>query len=232
MKAPILLLALVAAGSVSARTFTSADGSKTIEADLIDFNPSTGNVVLRYDGTVRNVTVSASAFSEEDQEYFGEFLKDEAKRNSLNISTDEESEDVESGEGGLYIYEKSNSHYRVKVSNRGSVDIEDLTVKYDIYVSRYDKAGDKNIEVVSGEGSIDKVLSQFSEEVESESVTLTEDCETTSSCPKCKAQAASVKRERLIGIHVRLYDDEGELLTEHYSSNSVKSAAEKKARES
>lgn len=222
----VLAFALLAlAASLDARTFTSADGSKTMEAELIAYRPSTDTVVIRMEGRSARTTVKASAFSKEDQVYFKEFLKEASKRESLNISVKDQSDSFEQ-EGGIYTYEKQKESFTVSVANRGEFEFEDLTAKYDIYVSKYDKAGKKVVEVVSGESSIDKIHRNLDEQFDTDGVEVTVDCSTSSSCPKCKTHAASVKRERVIGIHVRVYDSEDELLTEYYSSNSVRSAAE------
>lgn len=224
----IFIIALLAATiSLEARTFTSADGSKTMEAELISYRPSTDTIVFRVKGKSARSTAKASAFSKKDQAYFQEFLKESTKRESLDISLKEESDSFKK-EGGIYTYKKQKEHYTISVANRGDFDFEDLTAKYDIYVSKFDKNGKKAVEVVSGEASIESIHSNLDEQFETESVELTVDCTTSSSCPKCKTHASSVKRERVIGLHVRIYDAEDELLTEHYSSNSVRSAAEKK----
>jgi len=232
MKFLVLVVSLISAVSISARTFTSANNSKTIEAELIDYLPSSDKIVIRNEGSNRNVTVNASAFSAEDRAYFNEFLKEKTKRNSLKVSAKDKSEDFEREQGSLYVYDQAKKSFNVKVSNSGSVAIEGLTAKYEIYVSRYDKEGDKVMDVVSGDSSIGKVWGGSSQEFESVSVEVTNGCVTTSSCPKCKTKAASVERERVLGIYVRLFDDSGVLLTEFYSSKSLKSVVKKKSRES
>lgn len=192
-----------------ARTFTSADGKRTIEAELIDFRPSTDTVVFRYEGQSSRQSAKASAFSAEDQEYFVEFLKEKTKRNALVISADEETERTED-EGGIYTYDRLHSFFRVSVLNRGEFGIEDLRAEYEIFLMRYDSEGKSKTEVVSGEARLDEVLPNFNESFETESVRITLDCETSSSCPTCERHAASVKRERVIGLRVRLFNEEGE----------------------
>jgi hypothetical protein len=231
----VLLVGLISAISLSARTLTSADGKKTIEAEIIDYNPASGKVVIRNEGSTRNTTVDAKAFTQDDQDYFKEFLKDSAKRQSLRLSADKNSEKVkkDKDQTSLYIYDKRNESFTIKVANNSTAEIEDLVAKYDIYVSRYNKEGKKTMDVVSGEESIDKLWANYSHEFESASAEITVGCATTSSCPKCKTQAAAVQSERVIGIHVRLHDGKGgSLISEHFSSSAVKTAVGKKARDS
>lgn len=208
-----------------ARTFTSVDGQRTIEAELIDFRPSTDTVVFRYEGKRARQTAKASAFSAEDQKFFMEFLKEKTKRDALVVVAEEESDRVDD-EGGIYTYERLNSFFRVSVRNRGEFDIENLRAEYDIFLTRYDSGGKSKPEVVSGEAQLGEVLSKLDETFETESVKITLDCETSSSCPKCERHAASVKRERVVGLRVRIYNEEGEQLTEFHSSNSVRKLGE------
>ena len=232
-KSLILLLGLISAATLSARTLTSSDGKKTMEAEVVDFNPDTGKVVIRNEGSIRNTIVDATAFSAKDQDYFKEFLKEATKRKSLKITAEKHSEKEDTTQGGIYIYDKRKESFTVKVGNGGTTEIKGLVAKFDIYVSRYDKAGKKIVEVVSGEEPIDSIVGNYTHEFTGPTVQITTGCATTSSCPKCEQHAASVKSERVIGIYIRLLDGNGgDLLTEFYSSSSVKTAAEKKARDS
>ena len=232
IKSLILTAGLISAASLSARTFTSSDGSKTIEAELIDYDPSSGKIVIRNEGSNRNVTVEAGAFSKKDQAYFEKFIVEATKRKALSIRADDKSEDLEEKSGGIYIYDRKNEFFNVTISNSGPVEINDLTAKYDIYVTRYDKQGKKTVDMTSGSESFSSIDGKSNTEFKSLAVKVTSGCATSSSCPKCKTHAASVRKERVIGIHVRLYDDKGDMLTEFYSSGSVKSAAEKKSSQS
>lgn len=226
MKAIILTLALLLPFSLQARTFTSSDGSKTIEADLIAYRPDSDTVVFQYKGKSAPTTAKASAFSTEDQEYFQEFLKNAEKRLALKVSTASKSEKFDD-EGGIYSYRKEKHHFTITIDNKASFDFADLEVKYDVYVSKFDKNGKKTIEVVSGTNSITEIESKWNARIETEPVITNIECSTSSSCPKCKKKAASVKRERVIGIRIRIYDDEDEMLAEYYSSSATKVAAKK-----
>jgi hypothetical protein len=230
MKALLLILGL-AALPLGARTFTSADGTKKIEADLIAVRPSTDTIVITYKGRNTRVTTKASAFSKEDQAYFKKFHKEATKRHSLRVTTEAEAERFKTGEDRMYQYDNEKRSFRVSVFNKSDFDFEDLTAKYDIYLNKYVE-GKKTIEVVSGEESIDEILSHIDAQFVTQSVDLIIDCSTKESCPKCQTQAASVKRERVIGLRVKVFNDKDEMLTEYYSSNNAKSTAEKMDKES
>ncbi len=211
---------------VSARTFTSADGERTIEADLIDYRPASDTVVISYKGKSARQSVKASAFSEADQAYFKEFLKGKAMRESL-VVTSTEAEERSEDEGEIYTYDRLSSHYKVAVRNSGKASVEGLNAKYDVYVLRYDKEGQRQVEVESGEVSLDPIPVNLNALFDTDPVKVTLGCETSSSCPTCEKHADSVRRERVMGLRVRLYNDEDELMSEYYSSSSLRSVAEK-----
>lgn len=220
-----LLWACLLVSPSFSRTFTSADGQRTIEAELIDFRPSTDTVVFRYKGKSVRQSAKASAFSTEDQEYFVEFLKEKTKRDALEVVVVEETERADD-EGGIYTYERLRSFFRVSVRNRGDFGFEDLRAEYDVFLMRYDSKGKSRTEVISGEARLDEILPKLDGTFETESVEITLDCETSSSCPTCEKHASSVKRERVIGLRVRIYNSDGEQLTEFHSSNAVRKLGE------
>lgn len=209
---------------LDARTFTSADGTKTVEAELIDYRPANGTVIIQYQGQNTRRTVNASAFSEADNEYFKEFLKEKIMRDSLRIQSSPIEERSQDG-GDLYTYTRLNSQYRVSVRNAGKLTVDGLTAKYDIYVQRYDQDGGRKVEVESGVEMLDAIPVNLDAIFETKTVKVTLGCKTSSSCPTCVDQAESVERERILGLRVRLYNDKDELMSEYHSSTSLRSVA-------
>jgi len=226
------LSASVASSVASTRTLTSADGSKTVVAEIKAYNPNTDKVLIRQDGSDRDLDLDASSFSVGDRVYFHDYLLDATKREALKISVKSESDRFKTGQGSIYIYMKNKEHYTVSVNNSGLVNIENLTAKYEIYSTKYSNKGEKFLDVVSGEASISSLPADYTDTFETKTVEITRSCATTSSCPTCVRHAASVKKERVMGIHVRLYDDKGELINEFHSSSGIKHLAEKTAKES
>ena len=76
MKKSILFAALLALAipSLHARTWTSADGTKTFEGDLRSYNPTTGEVTVLING--RATTFQEAVLSEADRT----FLKEEGAK--------------------------------------------------------------------------------------------------------------------------------------------------------
>jgi len=197
-----------------------------MEAELISYTSATDTVVLQIDGQRVRTTTKASAFSQKDQEFFKEFLRESEKFKSLEVSSKDKSEKFET-KRGLYLYEKRKEHFEVTVENRGSFAINDLTAKYDIYFTKYDKTGERAVEVKSGEECFEAIGSSGEFQFTTDPVEINISCATTSSCPKCVKKASTVERERVLGMRVRVYNGDDELLTEYYSSNSVRSVASK-----
>lgn len=226
MKALILLVGLLSASVLSARTLTSADGSKTIVAEIKDYNPDTDRVLIRQEGSDRDMDLDAGSFSVGDRVHFHDFLKDVTKRRMLDISVRNKTDRLKLV-NGIYTYLKNDEVYTISVTNKGVVDLEQLTVKYDIYAAIFEKNGRKAIDVTSGESSMYRLPAKQTEEIDSKPVRITRGCATSSSCPKCVTFAASVQRERIVGIHVRMYDEKGQMITEYHSSNGIRNLASK-----
>lgn len=219
-----IILVLVSALPLAARTFTSADGTKTMEAKLISYNAAQGTVVIKLDGSHTHTNATADSFSKADQEYFVEHLKELEKHSAIQVDTDKESDSFKEA-SGQYTYGKKKEHFKVSLTNNGTYAFEDITAKYDIYFYKYDKAGKRSTQVVSGEESFKNLASNAKVEFETDPVEITTGCSSNSSCPKCVTKAASIDRERVIGIRVSVSSGE-ETLTQYYSANSVRSVGE------
>lgn len=226
MKTFLVGFIIIASLPLSARTFTSADGSRTMEAKLFSYNPSNDTVVLQIDGQNTRTTTKASHFSDKDQEFFQKFLRESEKYDALRVNSSSESESFEN-KRGIYIYDKKKEHFSVTIKNRGDFDFENLDAEYDVYFYKFDKEGKKSVETLSGTESIESISSKDSVSFGTQAVEINIDCASTSSCPKCVKFAASVERERVIGVRVRIHGSDEELLTEYYSSNSTRTIAEK-----
>ena len=232
MKTALVLIGMMTALAlpIAARTLTSADGQRSIEAEVIDYRPSTDSVVFCFKGKSIRQTAKASAFSEEDRAYFLEFLKEKTMRDALRVSVSEEEDRLKEG-GGIYTYARQESFFRVSLRNTGEFDFEALTARYDVFVQRFDGQGKKSIEVVSGEAAVEPIPSNLDAVFETRPVKITLDCKTSSSCPTCVKTASAVKRERVLGLRVRVYNSEDEQMTEFHSSNSVRAIADEKDRQ-
>ncbi|MEX2578307.1 MAG: hypothetical protein WD342_04550 [Verrucomicrobiales bacterium] len=122
------------------REFTSADGAKTIEADIRSYDADANTVTLQMRDN-RVLTTPVSTFSKADREHIREVGLAFVTGRNLWI----EFEDVENK-----ISEKRNPangyqtlelehHYRLEVRNNGAVPIEGLTVEYQVFYAAYEE---------------------------------------------------------------------------------------------
>ncbi len=223
-----LTIALVCLISTAgARTFTSADGTETIDGQLILYKPSMDTVILRLDGKVSNTTLKASAFSEADREYFEEFLVKSAKLNALKIDSKGQTE-----KSDAVVERQDTETFSVVVENKSQIRFENVKANYRIYATKYDADRKPYTDWVEGENIIETIYpGSAAFFTTSKSMTVTKNRQAkvaTSSCSSCKPPTTySQKPDRIIGMHLQLIDSEGDILAEHYSSNAVKAAIEK-----
>lgn len=86
---PLAVLLALSMSSASARTWTSADGSKTFEGELRSFNPNTGVVTVLVNGRVMNFT--QDKLSKEDIAFLKESGSSKSDSDAA-AKTDSESE--------------------------------------------------------------------------------------------------------------------------------------------
>lgn len=137
--------AFVFTSQAEMRTFTSLDGGKTLEAEVVEFYPEKGTLKIRKsDG--RFLTVPARAFSESDQEYIGEWYKTAmaGRRLAINFG-DVEAEGGERRTANSKITTTKES-FEVSVRNNASTEFDGLELQYRIfYYKDGAKAGTKKM---------------------------------------------------------------------------------------
>jgi len=145
---------LAGAGADEFRTFTSADGSKKVEAKLTDYDATTGVASLSLK-TGAKIKAPIDKFSPEDQEYAQAAMERfvVARRIQIEISEHDEklSEKDDKRIGGKVTSREGG--YNVELRNNGSVAISEVTAKYKYFVTRVSAKGDK--ELVTEEGELE-----------------------------------------------------------------------------
>ncbi|MDX1681289.1 MAG: hypothetical protein R3242_11235 [Akkermansiaceae bacterium] len=210
-----LLIAGLMAATASARDFTSADGSKTISADFVRYNPRTGDVTLQMrDG--RNVLSKADLFSEEDRAFFLEQYRKEELKGSIEVRAhDSLSRDAFKKDGLVVSF--TDAEWEFTIKNESEIALENLRVKYWVVTERYNK-GDERNETSSGEGNIAKLDPDAEVEIKGPSIRLI-----TGAAPNRVARnereainlanrAAEYGRDRSLGWRCEVYNSDGELL--------------------
>lgn len=153
----MILAAVVAVATACAgdlRTFTSADGSKTFEGELLAYSDEAEKVKVRMkDG--RQATLPLSALSEKDTKWIREtgvrVLRVAPLEITIKAEKTEGEEIIDRGAGGSRTIRSRNEGYTVNVANPTKNEIGALDADYVFYVRRIVA---ETTEVQKHEGSI------------------------------------------------------------------------------
>ena len=177
MKGIISLIILVGLSVYSVgsdmRKFTSADGSKTLKAKVLDYSQSKGTVkILRSDSKV--MTIPVKALSEKDSDYIVSWYQSTMAARKLAIRiTDEEEKTSEKKTDNARVSSYT-SGFKFNVWNNGANPFENIDVKYQIFYTIDGIKGEKNQELVaSGATSISSIIPRTGQDLTTEKVQLT-----------------------------------------------------------
>ncbi len=172
---PIILATVFAtvAGAAEMRTFTSAEGSKTLQAKMLDYSADKGTArILRSDG--KAMTIPVKALSETDQAYIKDWYQSSMAGRRLAIRVSDE--EVKTGEskannGRVTAYD---SRFKLNVRNNGNNAFEDIEIKYCIFYTIDGVDGAKNKELVSnGQANISSIAPRTDQDIATGTVKLT-----------------------------------------------------------
>ena len=222
----LLMLTLIAAlvGISHAREFKSADGTKTIRADFIRYNPRTGDVTLQlFNG--RHMVTKADFFSEEDREFFREQYRASELEDTLSVrGHDKLTRDTRQENRLIISLDKADYIFTVK--NKSDINLENLKVKYWVVVERYN-FGDEKMETFSGETVIAELKADSDAEAKGPSIVLTKGATPTGNVrdertyARLLNEAAKYGKDDALGWRVEIYSTEGKLLLADSSSIRV-----------
>ena len=169
-----LFAAFLVAGSsygVDVQTFTSADGSKTLQASIERYNPSNGQAQIRVKGRVMNVPVAA--FQSEDKLKFESWYQAAEVGRKLALTFDEnESDGVEKKTSNAKVTTTNNS-FKIKVRNNGQTDFTDVSLQYRLFYYRDKDKGGKEPAHADGTLSLASIAPRETKELETEPISLT-----------------------------------------------------------
>lgn len=220
----MLMIAAALVGISHAREFKSADGSKTIRADFVRYNPRTGDVTLQmFDG--RNMVTKADFFSEEDREFFREQFRESELQGSLSVrGHDKLTRDTRQENRLIISLDKADYIFTVK--NKSDVNLENLTLKYWVVVERYNFGNEKN-ETFSGDVRIAELKAEGEAEANGPSIVLTKGAAPTGNVrdertyARLLNEAAKYGRDDALGWRVEIFSSDGKLLLADSSSIRV-----------
>ena len=164
---------VVASGAADMREFTSADGSKTLNAKVLDYSQAKGVAkILRADGKV--MTFPVKALSNKDGEYLKAWYQATMAGRKLAVRvTDEEKKTSEAKTSNAKVssYE---SNFKLNVRNNGTSPFENIEVKYQIFYTVDGVKGTKSQNLVaSGETSISSIFPRTDQNLSTEKIALT-----------------------------------------------------------
>lgn len=152
-------------------TFTSADGSKQIEATVLGYDAAKKTVQMRIVGG-RTITAPLSAFSKEDSEYVmaAQQRLEVGRRMSVNISGDD-AEPVETKTTAAKT-KRLKSGFKVDFRNNGTVPMDGVVAKYRIFYYEDLVKGGKADKFKDGELTLSALKPRETVEMETDKVDL------------------------------------------------------------
>lgn len=127
------------------RTFTSADGSKTLLAECFDTSGEGENLTATLvldDG--RSMKVRADVFSEDDQNYLAEVNAAQKAARALSVRLEETSEDSEREKTRGRRITTTPTKFAIEVRNNGRDEVTGLEVDYQIFYRDAVRVGSKD----------------------------------------------------------------------------------------
>ena len=139
------------------RTFTSADGSKTFEGRLTDYDAKKGLVTVRKG--MRNLTFKLSLLSEEDVAYVNENANALAAANSIRLDFDLYKDKATTNRTDTERTTTTPAGYEIAVRNWTKNNIEDIEIRYTIFHRKDAENGPGSITTTEGSTHISTLFS-------------------------------------------------------------------------
>jgi hypothetical protein len=167
----ISFIAVSAAADI--REFTSADGTKTLKAKVLDYSQDKGVVkMLRVDG--KAMTFPVKALSKEDGEYLKVWYQSTMAGRKLAVRITDEEKKISERKTENARVSSYNSNFKFNVRNNGTSPFENIEVKYQIFYMVDGVKGTKNQDLVaSGQTNISSIFPRTDQNLTTEKVNLT-----------------------------------------------------------
>lgn len=237
MKLPLIWIAVVALLSTplfaEVREFTSSDGSRKIQAELIRYHRHDKTVTLEMpDG--RRTTTSIELFSKEDQEFFEKAAFEEETRDAIKVDFRSRAgvKTVEKDDKRKIGIEKREYSHAVVVENTSDLPLQGLSIRYWLVLERHDASNKERLEVIDGKDVIATINAREKKELAGPTVVLTmgafANCRPECNyCQKAFNNAAAVQRERVFGHKVEVLDASGKVIASDCNSKRVEEMLKK-----
>ena len=154
------------------RTFTSADGSKTLRAKLVGCDPAAGTAtIVREDG--RRMAINLSVFSEADRAYARDWYQTSmaGRRLALRLTPNE-----------AMVGERKTNNARIRdyaagfdiaLRNNGAASLDDIEVRYRVFYYRDGERGVKRQHLTAdGTTRVSTIAARTDQSIRTDPVTL------------------------------------------------------------
>lgn len=165
------LLALPAS-ALEKRVFTSADGTKTFEGVLNDYNAKAQTVKITKKGA-RILNVKMSLLSEKDQEYIREKGPALAAAKAIRIDLDVYKDKPTTTRGSSTRTVTTPAGYEIELRNWTKNDVEDVEVRYTIFHRKGAENGPGSIAQTKGSMFVSTVFANTQETNRTDPINLT-----------------------------------------------------------
>ena len=164
---------IVVSSAADIREFTSADGTKTLKAKVLDYSQDKGVVkILRADG--KSMTFPVKALSKEDGEYLKAWYQSTMAGRKLAVRVTDEEKKISEKKTENARVSSYNSNFKFNVRNNGTSTFENIEVKYQIFYMIDGVKGTKNQDLVaSGQTNISSIPPRTDQNLATEKVNLT-----------------------------------------------------------
>ena len=152
------------------RTFTSADGSKTFEGRLTDYDAKKGQVTVRKG--MRNMTFRLSLLSEKDIEYVKENANAVAAANAIRLDFDLWKGKAETKRNETERTTTTPAGYDIEVRNWTKKNISNIEVHYTIFHRKDAENGPGSIAQTQGSFGISTLFAGKDDPNKTEAVNL------------------------------------------------------------
>ncbi|MEM0970139.1 MAG: hypothetical protein AAGJ31_12350 [Verrucomicrobiota bacterium] len=163
-----VVLATLSMGTVQASepfTFTSADGSKTMKAEILEYFPSTGMAKIKTGG--RQLRVNVNAFDPEDLATFQSWYQETQAGRRIMVYFDETSDKSSSG-----ATRENKAGFVINVRNNGEMVFDDLEVRYQVYYKQDAGSVGKTAKFTAGKAELGSLKARQTMQVATDPVSL------------------------------------------------------------
>ena len=169
----LLTCGLVGVASAEVRTFTSADGSKTLQASVRDYSPKKGTTTIKL-ATGRVMTIPVKSLSAADKTFLdGWYTATQAGRN-LHVSIRDEEKQMGERTANNGKIKTINARYALNVRNNAAANFDNIEIKYRVFYYKDGVDGKKNQYLtLDGQDSITTISAREDQRIMTDSVNLT-----------------------------------------------------------